>query len=113
MKSWWSTTPRSSSSRISVLFLHAHNPWGFANAFRCTKENVDLTVKPTSHTGELASRLPQRLPRPLRPCPVILVTVDAVLAHVGEDLSRCRQAPGVDALVRILQVGTHNGRGRT
>ncbi|MFC4274079.1 M14 family metallopeptidase [Achromobacter aloeverae] len=26
----------------AVLFLHAHNPWGFAHALRFTEENVDL-----------------------------------------------------------------------
>lgn len=27
---------------VSVLFFHAHNPWGFAHALRFTEENVDL-----------------------------------------------------------------------
>lgn len=27
---------------VGVIFTHAHNPWGFANALRCTEENVDL-----------------------------------------------------------------------
>ncbi|WPB56298.1 M14 family metallopeptidase [Xylophilus sp. GOD-11R] len=26
----------------AVLFIHAHNPWGFAHALRFTEENVDL-----------------------------------------------------------------------
>lgn len=27
---------------VGVLFFHAHNPWGFAHAWRFTEENVDL-----------------------------------------------------------------------
>lgn len=26
----------------AMVFLHAHNPWGFAHRTRCTEENVDL-----------------------------------------------------------------------
>ena len=26
----------------AYILTHAHNPWGFANALRCTEENVDL-----------------------------------------------------------------------
>ena len=45
--------------------------------------------------------LPERLARAFRPRPVIVLAANAVLAHVGQDLARRRQALGIDPLVRI------------
>jgi len=38
---------------VSVLLFHAHNPWGFAHALRCTEENVDLNRNFVDFTREL------------------------------------------------------------
>src|SRR5882724_3937095 len=53
--------------------------------------------------------LPQRLPRAFRPGPVVIVAADAILAHVGENLTWRRQTFGVDPLVGIPQVGANDG----
>lgn len=39
---WLSQWDGQLPSDVGVLFFHAHNPWGFAHALRCTEENVDL-----------------------------------------------------------------------
>src|SRR5258708_38779833 len=40
---------------------------------------------------------------------IVLFAADAVLAHVGQDLPRRRQALWVDPLVGIPKIGAHDG----
>ena len=55
--------------------------------------------------------LPHRLPRPLRPSPVVVLTADTIFAHLGEDLTGRRQAFGIDPPVGIPQVGSDDRAG--
>src|ERR1700730_9867574 len=51
--------------------------------------------------SNLGGPLPHRLPRPLRPGPIVVLTADPTFAHLGEDLTGRRQAFGIDPPVGI------------
>ena len=55
--------------------------------------------------------LPHRLPRPLRPGPVVVLTADTIFAHLGEDLTGRRQAFGIDPPVGIPEIGPDDSAG--
>jgi Patatin phospholipase len=82
-------------------------PRSARNGWRCPKRARPSWCTTYTANG-IIERLPQRLPRPLRPGAVVLPATDPVLTHLGKDLPRRRQRPGIDALVGIPQVGAHD-----
>src|SRR5215212_582780 len=64
---------------------------------------------PAARSRSVISVSPHRLPRALRPFAIVFLAADGVVAHLGEDLAGCRQAPEVDALVGIPEIGAHDG----
>ena len=78
---------------------------------KVTKATGPFDLRIPSRLIEADRCLPQRLPCTLRPCPVVVLAADAVVAHLGEDLARRRQISGIDPLVGIPQVGADDGAG--
>src|SRR6266851_4700565 len=82
---------------------------GKTNAFGVKNEFSYSGLRLAENLEVSFDALPQRLPRAFRPGPVVVVAADAILAHVGENLTRRRQTFGVDPLVGIPQVGANDG----
>src|ERR1700722_2541435 len=101
----------------TIRYRGTHRPPSRGDERQFAGYNADRTQGPDKRLIQIVGRsgltsgirginnwawhLPQRLPCPLRPRPVIVLATNKILAHVGENLTRRWQAFGVDMPVRI------------